>query len=152
MLARILSKRSKNLTRTPQKFPIAQRTFHQTFANYGKIIPIDTVSQYEGKIRSASFDDVVLVKVSADWCRPCKEFDPRLKKIMERIEYKNINLVEVDVDNEELLDIFEKETCTSSVPHILAYGNGKIIDDFVGAVDDEAFIDWLNDQLEKFHE
>ena len=41
--------------------------------------------------------DVVIVKFKAEWCGPCKKVAPHIKSLTE--QFKNINYVEVDVDN-----------------------------------------------------
>ena len=75
-----------------------------------------------------------LIQFTAGWCGPCQRLHPILEKHCPKydIEWKVL-----DVDDERNQEIISKLT-VSSIPRLVFYKGGNIIDDFVGV--DEARI------------
>ena len=91
----------------------------------------------EAKWTEATFDTEVLksdlpvmVDFYADWCGPCKMLAPTVEQLAEDYAGKaKIGKVNVD-DNMKLAS----EYGIMSIPAILYFKNGKVVDQIVGAV------------------
>ncbi|XP_015787029.1 thioredoxin, mitochondrial [Tetranychus urticae] len=102
--------------------------------------------QDENDFKSKVIDNKkpVIVDFYASWCNPCKQLTPRLETVIAGKSDK-IDLAKVDVDNHEGL---AGEYKVSSVPSIFAIKDGKVVDSFVGNIDDDklrAFVHKLAD-------
>lgn len=85
-------------------------------------------------------DKVVLVDYFAKWCGPCKTLMPRLSAL--ESEYPNAKFVSVDVD--ENTD-HSMKVGIRSVPTVMIYKNGELIDRSSGANPDVFYKKILND-------
>jgi thioredoxin 1 len=85
-------------------------------------------------------DKVVLVDYFAKWCGPCKTLMPRLSAL--ESEYPNAKFVSVDVD--ENTD-HSMKVGIRSVPTVMIYKNGELIDRSSGANSDAFYKKILND-------
>lgn len=89
------------------------------------------VLNYEGK---------VLVDFWASWCGPCKMIAPVVEEIANEFEGK-IKVGKVNVDEEAELSINYQ---VMSIPTILIFENGKLIDKAIGYRGKEELIELLN--------
>jgi thioredoxin 1 len=85
-------------------------------------------------------DKVVLVDYFAKWCGPCKTLMPRLTAL--ESEYPDAKFVSVDVD--ENTD-HSMKVGIRSVPTVMIYKNGELIDRSSGANPDVFYKKILND-------
>ncbi len=85
-------------------------------------------------------DKVVLVDYFAKWCGPCKTLMPRLSAL--ESEYPNAKFVSVDVD--ENTD-HSMKVGIRSVPTVMIYKNGELVDRSSGANPDAFYKKILND-------
>jgi len=84
-------------------------------------------------------DQVVLVDYFAKWCGPCKSLMPRLSELQS--EYPNAKFVSVDVD--ENIDHAMKMGIRS-VPTVMIYKGGELVDRSSGANSDTFYKNILN--------
>ena len=89
------------------------------------------VLNYEGK---------VLVDFWASWCGPCKMIAPVVEEIANEFEGK-LKVGKVNVDEEAELSISYQ---VMSIPTILIFENGKLIDKAIGYRGKEELIQLLN--------
>lgn len=73
-------------------------------------------------------DGLVVVDFFATWCGPCKMIAPLLEKFSK--EYTSAKFIKVDVD--ELGEVAQ-EYEVSSMPTILFFKNGQVINKVIGA-------------------
>jgi len=78
---------------------------------------------------------VVLVDFYADWCNPCRILSPILEKLAEDSSIKtgsgsSIDLVTVDTDRQITL---AQKYQIRSLPTVMAFKDGKPIEQFIGA-------------------
>lgn len=89
-----------------------------------------------------------LVYFSATWCGPCKTMGP----IMERVasdHQGSVTSIKVDVDEApELAGRFGLR----SVPTLLLFKDGQVVDGQVGSMPKEAVTAWIREKKEKEHE
>lgn len=70
---------------------------------------------------------LTVVDFYADWCGPCQMLKPILEKISE--ENENVKIVKVNVDDNHHLC---EEYGIYSIPHVIMFKDGKVVDQFVG--------------------
>ena len=78
--------------------------------------------------------EFVLVDFYADWCGPCKMLGP----ILESLE--GINIVKINVDEEAEI---AKKFGIMSIPSLLLFKQGNLIDTKVGFLNKEQLDSWL---------
>ena len=87
-----------------------------------------TTGEFEEQVLKS--ETPVLVDFWAEWCGPCKMIKPHVDALAE--EYAGrVKVMAVDVDNER--EIAEKYGIMS-IPTLLFFKDGKVVDQQVGAV------------------
>ena len=84
---------------------------------------------------------LAIVDYNATWCGPCKMLAPILKELSE--ERTDIEFFSLDVDANPVLSITAK---IHSVPTLMLFKDGKMIDKSIGYSSKEELTDWLNEK------
>jgi thioredoxin 1 len=101
----------------------------------GKYVEL-TVSNFE----EVTKEGVSLVDFWAPWCGPCRMIAPVIEELAAEFEGK-ANICKVNTDEEQ--DIAVKYGIRS-IPTILFFKNGEVVEQMVGAASKQAFADKLN--------
>ncbi|KAG0053284.1 hypothetical protein BGZ83_001384 [Gryganskiella cystojenkinii] len=81
----------------------------------------------------------ILVDFHADWCRPCHMLDPIIRKAV--ADSGAVTLLRVDVDEcPEVASKFQ----IASIPCVMAFKDGEVVDKFVGAIPKNAVEDFVS--------
>ena len=75
---------------------------------------------------------VSIVEFGASWCKKCKTISPLITRLA--VENPSIAVLTVDIDELQELSM---ELGISSVPQLLAYANGSIVDRYSGSSEAE---------------
>lgn len=120
-----------------QTTQLLRRTLFTSSARLGQIFNIQDAQDFEEKVVKSA--DPVIVDFYADWCGPCRLLAPKLEtKIGAE---KNIHLAKINVDN---LDDLAAKYQVSTIPHVIGYKNGKVIDKFIGNKDNDIIDEFVN--------
>lgn len=78
---------------------------------------------------------LVFVDFHAQWCGPCKMTEPIIEQLSD--EMKDVSFVKVDVDqNSEVASQYS----VFSIPTFIVFKDGKVVNQFVGAMGKEGFL------------
>ena len=101
------------------------------------------------EITDSNFNDVisknktVLVDFWAEWCGPCRMIGPVIEELANEYEGKAI-IGKLDVDSNQESSV---KYGVRSIPTILTFKDGEIIDRQVGAVPKETLTNVIDSQL-----
>ena len=98
---------------------------------------------------NTSFDELlvdgklVIVDFWATWCGPCRMLSPLLDEVEEEMADK-VTVVKVNVDD---ADEIAMRFRIMSIPTLLFFKNGQIVDKTVGAMPKSVLVDKINANL-----
>lgn len=94
----------------------------------------------------ANFADLVsngitLVDFWASWCGPCRMFGPIFEQVSTQIPDVNFVKFEIDESNRRT----PAKYGIRSIPSIMAFKNGELIEARTGVMDPETLTDWIRE-------
>lgn len=92
------------------------------------------------EFNNAISNEYVLVDFYADWCGPCKMLSPIIENIASSRD--NIKVYKVNVD--ELGDV-AREFSVMSIPTLILFKNGVLVDKKIGFNPESVLNDWINE-------
>jgi len=106
-------------------------------------VPIDaTDATFERDVIQRSHEQTVVVDFWAAWCGPCRQLTPALEKAVAQ-RGEQMELVKIDTDANPMVS---QAFRIQSIPAVKAFKDGKIVDEFLGALPPaqvERFLDGL---------
>lgn len=88
-------------------------------------------------------DKPVLVDFWASWCGPCRMLSPVIEQLHNEFEGKAL-IGKVNVDNNQQVSA---EYGIRSIPTVLIFKNGEVVDKIVGVSPKEIYIEKINAHL-----
>ncbi|MBO4625742.1 MAG: thioredoxin [Alphaproteobacteria bacterium] len=86
-------------------------------------------------------DGITLVDFWATWCGPCRMFGPIFEAVSDKIP--DVDFVKFEIDD------VNRQTPAKygirSIPSILAFKGGELIEARTGLMDEETVIQWINE-------
>lgn len=102
---------------------------------------MDITSQnFEDKVLSS--DGLKVVDFWAPWCMPCKMLSPILEKVAEN--FPQVEFFKVNVDDEPILSM---EYNISSIPALLFFKNGEIVETSIGLSDESELEELIGEHV-----
>ncbi|MEB3214873.1 MAG: thioredoxin [Nostocales cyanobacterium 94392] len=97
-------------------------------------------TEFETLLKS---ENILVVDFTATWCGPCRVVAPLIQQLAQ--EYpEDIKVVKIDVDQDKPL---AKKYQVRSIPAVLIFKNGELVENLVGAKPYEEFSDAVKKNL-----
>lgn len=96
------------------------------------VITKDTFDEFKS-------EGIAIIDFWAPWCGPCKMLEPNMIKAEENAP-SGVKFGKVNVDDEHDLSI---EMKIRSIPSVMIFKNGELVDSFVGLKSSDAIVDLL---------
>ena len=100
-----------------------------------------SLDNFENEISSSNIP--VLVDFWAEWCGPCKMLGPILEEISKELKDK-VQIVKVNLDENQ--DLAMKYSIRS-IPTLLLFKDGELIDTKVGLLPKSDLVEWLGSKI-----
>ncbi len=100
---------------------------------------VTEISQNQFKTEVVDHQGVVMVDFYADWCGPCQVAAPIIEAVSNEIT--SVKFIKVNVDNNSEL---ASQYSVFSIPTLLIFKNGQVVNQLVGVQTREALIRELN--------
>ncbi len=100
-------------------------------------------NSFEKEVIEKSAHVPVVVDFWAEWCMPCLMLGPSLEKLVNEFEGKFV-LAKMNVDNGRTTS---QKYGIMSIPAVKMFRNGNVVDEFVGAIPEQAVKQWLEKNL-----
>ena len=100
-----------------------------------------SLDNFDSEISSSNIP--VLVDFWAEWCGPCKMLGPILEEISKELKDK-LQIVKVNLDENQ--DLAMKYSIRS-IPTLLLFKDGELIDTKVGLLPKSDLVEWLGSKV-----
>ena len=86
-------------------------------------------------------DGISLVDFWASWCGPCRMFGPIFESVSDKITDVNFVKFEIDESNRRV----PAQYGIRSIPSVMAFRNGELVEARTGLMDAETLTDWISE-------
>ena len=106
------------------------------------------VEDFETQVIRRSHEVPVLVDFWAEWCGPCRIIGPILERLAR--EQEDVwDLAKVDTERHQAVAV---QYGIRSIPNVKLFMDGKVADEFVGALPEPQIVEWLRRAIpSKYH-
>ena len=109
----------------------------------GKYLIETSDNSFDKDVIQASKKTPIVVDFWASWCGPCRMLGPILEKLAREYNGKII-VVKLSVEENEGKP---QEYGVMSIPSVKMFKNGKVVDEFVGAIPESRVREWLDKNI-----
>lgn len=88
-------------------------------------------------------DGLVVVDFTAPWCGPCRKIAPLMEQLAEEYEGR-VKVAKLDIDQNK---INAKKFGIKSIPAVLIFKGGEMVENLVGVAPYEKFTDAVNQHV-----
>lgn len=88
------------------------------------------------------------LKFGATWCAPCKALKPIFEKVSQMEEFKDIQFIEYDIEEEDSEDLVIKYGIRSVPTVVLLDENDNVLKKSIGSIQEEAFIEIVKSEVQ----
>jgi len=129
-----------------------ERIKREKLKKWMEIMKGNDINQTEIEVNDENFQEKVIeqskkipvfVDFWASWCMPCLMLSPILEKLAKESNGKFI-LAKLNVDENR---ITSQKYGIMSIPAVKLFKNGKVVDEFVGALPEPSVREWLNKNI-----
>jgi len=129
-----------------------ERIKREKLKKWMEIMKGNDINQTEIEVNDENFQEKVIeqskkipvvVDFWASWCMPCSMLSPILEKLAKESNGKFI-LAKLNVDENR---ITSQKYGIMSIPAVKLFKNGKVVDEFVGALPEPSVREWLNKNI-----
>lgn len=85
-----------------------------------------------------------VIKFSASWCHPCKNYEPIFNKVQDKLKNDNLEFVKCDVDQE---DTMVEKYVIRNVPTTILEKDGKIVKRVSGVIQEDDLESLIKENL-----
>ena len=102
------------------------------------------------KLNQENFDEVinsgkvVLVDFWAEWCMPCKMMGPVIEELANEVDENMVTIAKCSVDTHPQI---AQRFSIMSIPTMLIFKHGKVMDKIIGVVPKQTLMDKLNQYI-----
>ncbi|XP_068193281.1 thioredoxin 1-like [Antennarius striatus] len=109
----------------------------------GEVIVIHSEEEFKTKVLQSS--SLVIVDFYAEWCGPCRQFSPVLRKAGKMFK-DDVVIVKVDIDEvSTLADTYS----VRSIPTVIVFQDGQIVERKEGAMPEQALTAFIQTRIGK---
>lgn len=126
---------------TPKE-TIVEVTEEAAPANESKARELSSYTEYEELVKA---NPVVVAKLSATWCGPCRMMEAPFAKVGEQMKDKAV-FVEIDIDNPEFMPL-AKDHASSGIPALIFVKDGVVIDSSTGGKSEPSIVSFVNKNM-----
>lgn len=100
---------------------------------------IDSISRWQ-TVFTSSRGGTLIVKFTADWCKPCKQIQPCYSALSST--YNTCTFVTLDVDGDEC-DALSSKMKVAMMPTFVCFRNGEEVGRMTGGNSEEKLKEWV---------
>lgn len=86
-------------------------------------------------------DGITLVDFWATWCGPCRMFGPIFEQVSNQVPDVKFVKFEIDEANRRM----PAQYGIRSIPSVLAFKNGELVEARAGLMDEDTLTQWINE-------
>lgn len=86
-------------------------------------------------------DGITLVDFWATWCGPCRMFGPIFEQVSNQVPDVKFVKFEIDEANRRM----PAQYGIRSIPSVLAFKNGELVEARAGLMDEDTLMQWINE-------
>lgn len=130
---------SENSSCCPRESNVTEATTDSDADAKNELEHIDTLSRWE-EVFTASKNSILIVKFTAEWCKPCKQIQPLYSELS--TQYHQYKFTTLDVDGDEC-DVLSSKMKVAMMPTFVCFRKGIEVGRVTGGNSEEKLKEWV---------